>query len=120
MTLDALTAAIALALDTVAVAIVALGVAMAFLSICVDLLAGRRVTFNAVRLDIARYLALALEFLLAADLVETTSAPTWSDLGKLAAIATIRTALNYSLAREMREERALARRARAPEVQRGS
>jgi len=56
-----------------------------------------------VRLDLGRQLALALEFLLAADVVRTAVAPTWEDIGKLAAIAVIRTGLNYFLHRDIEE-----------------
>jgi uncharacterized membrane protein len=46
-------------------------------------------------------LTVSLELLLAADILATAIAPTWDDIGKLAAIATLRTALNYFLAREL-------------------
>jgi uncharacterized membrane protein len=59
--------------------------------------------FNAVRLTLARFLALALEFQLGADILSTAVAPSWEAIGKLAAIAVIRTALNYFLSREMHE-----------------
>jgi uncharacterized membrane protein len=58
----------------------------------------------ALRLRLGRWLALALEFLLAADILRTAIAPTWDDIGKLAAIAALRTALNFFLAREVRDE----------------
>ena len=60
--------------------------------------------YNGVRLTLARYLALALEFQLGADILSTAVAPTWQAIGKLGAIAIIRTALNYFLGKEMREE----------------
>lgn len=56
------------------------------------------------RLTLARFLALALEFQLAADILATAVAPSWTQIGKLGAIAVIRTALNYFLAREIKEE----------------
>jgi len=56
------------------------------------------------RLTLARFLAIALEFQLGADILSTAVAPSWDAIGKLAAIAIIRTALNYFLSREMREE----------------
>ncbi len=59
--------------------------------------------FHAVRLRLARFLALALEFQLAADILSTAVAPSWEAIGKLAAIAVIRTALNFFLMREMEE-----------------
>lgn len=57
-----------------------------------------------IRLYLGRSLGLSLEFLLAADIVETAIAPTWDDIGKLAAIAAIRTLLNYFLQQEIHAE----------------
>ena len=56
-----------------------------------------------LRVRFGSTLAIALELLLAADILETAIAPTWDEIGKLAAIAAIRTALNYFLERELRE-----------------
>ncbi|HEY4055348.1 MAG TPA: DUF1622 domain-containing protein [Kofleriaceae bacterium] len=60
--------------------------------------------FIDVRIAFARYLALGLEFQLAADILSTAISPTWDQIGKLGAVAVIRTALNFFLTREMREE----------------
>ncbi len=57
-----------------------------------------------VRMTLGRWLAVALEFELAADILNTAVTPTWSDIAKLAAIATLRTALNYFLEREIEQE----------------
>lgn len=65
----------------------------------------RQPDFTAIRLTFARYLAMALELQLAADILSTSIAPSWDQIGKLAAIAVIRTALNYFLTVEMRKER---------------
>lgn len=62
--------------------------------------------YNEIRLTLARFLALSLEFQLGADILSTAIAPSWQQIGKLGAIAFIRTALNYFLSREMKEERA--------------
>jgi uncharacterized membrane protein len=59
--------------------------------------------FTMVRLQLARYLALALEFQLGADILSTAVAPSWDQIGKLGAIAVIRTTLNYFLMRELQE-----------------
>lgn len=59
---------------------------------------------NEVRLTLGRWLAVALEFELAADILNTAVTPTWNDIEKLAAIATLRTALNYFLEREINQE----------------
>lgn len=61
--------------------------------------------FLRIRLELGRYLTLALEFQLASDVLRTAVAPTFEEIGKLAAIATIRTALNYFLALEIKEGR---------------
>jgi uncharacterized membrane protein len=55
-----------------------------------------------VRLALGRSLAIALELLLGADILKTAIAPTWNEIGQLAAIAAIRTALNYFLERELK------------------
>lgn len=59
---------------------------------------------NEVRLTLGRWLAVALEFELAADILNTAVTPSWGDIEKLAAIAALRTALNYFLEREIRQE----------------
>lgn len=56
-----------------------------------------------VRLKLGRWLAVALEFELGADILRTAVAPTWSEIGQLAAIAAIRTILNYFLQQEIDE-----------------
>jgi uncharacterized membrane protein len=91
---------IRLGVETIGAAIVVIGVGIALWLL---LTKRDKTRFNAVRLTLARYLALALEFQLAADILSTTVAPTWDKIGKLAVIAIIRTALNFFLMREMRE-----------------
>ncbi len=55
-------------------------------------------------MTLGRWLAVALEFELAADILNTAVTPTWNDIAKLGAIATLRTALNYFLEREIEQE----------------
>ena len=52
----------------------------------------------------ARFLALGLDFQLASDILRTAVAPSFEEIGKLAAIAAIRTLLNYFLSQEMKSE----------------
>ena len=59
--------------------------------------------YHQIRLDLGLSLALSLEFLLAADIVGTAVTPSWESVGLLAAIAGIRTFLNYFLHQEVRE-----------------
>ena len=61
--------------------------------------------FVPVRLGLGRFLELGLEFQLAGDVLRTAIAPSFREIGQLAAVAAIRTALNYFLGREIREER---------------
>lgn len=60
---------------------------------------------RAVWLRYARWLVAALTFQLAADIIETSIAPSWDDVGRLAVIAVIRTLLNYFLERDLDEVR---------------
>ena len=57
-----------------------------------------------MRLSLARFLVLGLEFQLAADVLRTAISPSFDEIGKLAAIAAIRTLLNYFLNREIAQE----------------
>jgi uncharacterized membrane protein len=59
--------------------------------------------YNRLRLKFGGWLALALEFQLASDIIKTTIAPTYEHLVQLGAIAVIRTFLNYFLSKELKE-----------------
>ncbi|MCI5126218.1 MAG: DUF1622 domain-containing protein [Candidatus Electrothrix sp. AR5] len=93
-----------LVVETIGAFIIALGVAVAVSTFIRAWVVQRHTDFNKVRLTLARYLALALEFQLGADILSTAVAPSWDQIGKLGAIAVIRTVLNFFLMREMREE----------------
>ena len=67
-----------------------------------------------VRLRLGRWLALTLEFELGADILRTAIAPTCSETGQLATIASVRTALNFFIPKEI--DKAAVRRA-APSAQ---
>ena len=98
-----------LAVELVGATIIALGVILAAIEFAQVLFSRRNGDYNSVRLLLARYLALALEFQLGADILSTAIAPSWDQIGKLGAIAVIRTALNFFLSREMTEEKEIAR-----------
>jgi uncharacterized membrane protein len=57
----------------------------------------------------ARWLVAGLTFQLAADIVETSISTSWEAIGRVAAIAVIRTFLNYFLARDILEVREACR-----------
>lgn len=60
------------------------------------------ITNQTIRIHFGSALTVALELLLAADVLATAIAPTWDDIGKLASIAVLRTGLNYFLERELK------------------
>jgi uncharacterized membrane protein len=93
-----------LGIEVLGAGIVALGVLLAVAGFVRGLIAGRSAEFTAVRLTLGRYLSLALEFQLGADILSTAIAPSWDQIGKLGAIAVIRTGLNYFLSQELRTE----------------
>jgi uncharacterized membrane protein len=97
--------------ELLSVALIGVGVLLTTWNFIRLLLTGRRKTqrerqlaYQSARLILSRFLAMALEFQLAADLLGTTVAPSWDQLGRLGAIAVIRTFLNFFLAREIDEE----------------
>ena len=70
--------------------------------------------YTALPLTLAHYLAVALEFQLAADILSTAIAPSWDAIGRLGAVAVIRTGLNYFLGKEMESEAGRLEAAGAP------
>src|SRR5690242_4275118 len=95
-----------LLVETLGALVIAAGVVIVILGLVRHAATAQGSSFTPIRLAFARYLTLALELQLAADILSTSVAPTWDRIGKLAAIAIIRTALNYFLSREIRDERA--------------
>lgn len=59
------------------------------------------VNINKVRLNLGHVLILGLEFIVAADLIGTTTTPDYYDVGLLAIIVLIRTVLTFSINREL-------------------
>jgi uncharacterized membrane protein len=106
-----------LGVESVGAVIIGLGVAYAFFRSVKALASNQPDGFNRIRLDLARYLALALEFQLGADILSTAISPTWAQIGKLGAIAIIRTGLNYFLMREMEQEKNNASTTKVTDVQ---
>lgn len=94
---------VALGLEAVSILIVALaGLEAAYRSLW-PMVRGK-VSHGSLRgawLGLARWLLLGLEFMLAADIVRSVVAPDWNDIGQLAAVAVIRTFLNFFLERDL-------------------
>jgi uncharacterized membrane protein len=99
---------IALATELVCVLCIAIGSIVALTRVIVTLVRGRASDVSArqtIFVAYAGWIILALEFALAADIVRTAIAPTWDQIGQLAAIAAIRTGLNYFLNKDVEERR---------------
>jgi uncharacterized membrane protein len=95
-----------LLVESLGALVIAAGIVIVIVALVRYVLTGGGGSFVPIRLAFARYLTLALELQLAADILSTSVAPTWERIGKLAAIAVIRTALNYFLSRELKDEKA--------------
>jgi len=94
---------VALAVEAVAVLVIAAGSLEAFIGLF-GVGVGQRATHGARKAVWQRYgvwLLLGLEFELAADIIRSVIAPTWLDIGQLGAIAVIRTFLNYFLEKDL-------------------
>jgi uncharacterized membrane protein len=98
-----ISAIVATCSELIAVVVITVGALSAIGSALAELLRTRvPVQPLVVFRGFAGWLVLALEFLLAADILRTAISPTWTDIGQLAAIAAIRTFLNYSLGHDLR------------------
>ena len=94
------------AIDLLALVIVAIGTVQAFVG-------GFRVLFQRmdgharrqVWIDYGRWLVAGLTFQLAADILETSIRTDWDSIGRLAAIAVVRTFLNHFLEKDIAEIR---------------
>jgi uncharacterized membrane protein len=102
---SAIASYIALLIEAGAVLVVAFGAVQALTGVVVAILrkSADEMQGRQIWIRFATWILLALEFALAADLVRTAVAPTWDDIAKLAVIATIRTMLNYFLAKDIAE-----------------
>ncbi len=93
-----------LGVEVLSAGLVTLGVCLAIAHFVRTLSARGPKEFITTRLILARYLVLALEFQLGADILGTAVSPSWDQIGKLGAVAVIRTGLNFFLLRELRGE----------------
>jgi len=96
---------VALLISGAAILVVAYGAGEAFIRLAAVMLrpAASHGERKAVWRRLGVWLLLGLEFELAADIVESVIAPTWEEVGKLGAIAVIRTFLNYFLEKDLEQ-----------------
>lgn len=103
--LKQLAAYTALAVEGTAVVLIAYGALETLATTLNHLLHGRTLAGwrKSLFVRFGVWLLLGLQFALAADIVRSVIAPTWNDIGQLAAIAAIRTFLNHFLERDLEE-----------------
>ncbi len=96
---------VAMAVDIIMVVIVAVGSLRAVFAVVNCIRRGEALAtgIRDIWLHYAAWILLALEFALAADLIDTVVAPSWQQIGQLGAIAAIRIALGYFLGRDIAE-----------------
>jgi uncharacterized membrane protein len=102
---DRVAAGLAFCLECVAVLLIAFGSLQALAELVRAIASRRDADQRRVFRTLARWLLLALEFTLAADVVHTAISPSWNDIAQLGAIAVIRTFLNYFLERDLEKAR---------------
>ena len=105
VTINAAVQWLRLAVEAVGAIVIGIGVLLAIYQLFAHFKDEQSSNFNRVRLTLGKYLALALEFQVGADILSTAIAPSWEQIGKLAAIVGIRTLLNYFLTKELEGER---------------
>ena len=100
---------VALTVEALAIIVIATGTVEAVGNI-IRIMRGSHVTGadrRTVWLDFAGWLVAALTFQLAADIISTSFSPSWDEVGRLGAIAAIRSFLSYFLDREVENTRKL-------------
>lgn len=86
------------------VLVILLGVIAALYRYCLSaLVPSSDWDINKIRLNLGRVLTLGLEFIVAADLIGTTTTPDYYSVGIVASIVLIRTMLSFTLNREIKD-----------------
>jgi len=103
--LELLSSSVATLAETAAVVIIGLGATDAFLRVLVTAVRPRatHLDWKAAWRRFGVWLLLGLEFELAADVVKSVISRSWQNIASLAAIAVIRTFLNYFLEKDLED-----------------
>lgn len=93
------------AISVIGILIIVSGILLALMQYLYLTFNGELVTegsrINAIRLSLGRVLILGLEFIVAADLIGSTTTPDYYSVGLLAIIVAVRTLLSFSINREL-------------------
>jgi uncharacterized membrane protein len=105
--------AVALAAETIAILLIAVGTVESMVNVARAWSErARGFERRAIWLDLAGWLVAAMTVQLGADIAATSFSPSWDEIGRLGAIAAIRTFLSYFLDREIENTRRQQRGAR--------
>lgn len=98
---------VAMVIEAIAILIITIGSVRAVIGVFTVMLArhASRMQKRTVWMDYARWLVAGMTFQLAADIVSTSQASGWDEVGRLAVIAAIRTFLSYYLDHEVENTR---------------
>lgn len=98
-----LTIAVVHACQFLAILVISIGIVKAMVIFLKGILpkADYTITFEKCRLHLGYSFSLGLSFLIGGSILKTALAPTWTDIGQLAAIIAIRTVLNYFLLKDI-------------------
>ena len=105
---------VALTIEAIAILVIAMGTFQAVAGIVRAVFSPRADNVDRLRavwLEYSHWLVAGLTLQLAADVVNTSFSTTWDEVGRLAAVAAIRTFLSYFLDREVDSTRRLQRAA---------
>ncbi len=103
------------AIDAVALAWIVVGVVFLLVgALRAEIGRGSNREKREIWLGFAKVLVAALSLQLAADIIESSISMSWEAIGRLGAIAVIRTFLDYFLGRDLSEIRERQKEARAP------
>lgn len=105
--LEIVTRGTVLIIDAMALIVIAIGTVEGFVGALRVMLRPQSTNHEKrmIWLRYGRWLVAGLTFQLAADIIETSFAPSWEEVGRLGAIAAIRTFLDYFLERDLAEVR---------------
>ena len=100
---DNLNTVIVLICQILAIFVISVGIVKALFIFTRDAFFGSRSSeaIQESRMEMGHSFSLGLGFLIGASILKTTLAPSWNDIGQLAAIIAIRTVLNHFLLRDI-------------------
>ena len=91
-------------ISAISVLLIIIGIFTALYTLIVKALSGATDYYSLTRLQLSRFLLLALEFQIAADILGTVLKPSWEEFAQLAATIAVRSLLSYILILETKSK----------------